>query len=112
MEIYDGNIRDTTNFDTDRFLKINGCGYQNRAKDSAVIRKKGRVDYHLVLVAKGKLEVMYHGEIFCLGKGGVFIYEPGDEHYYRAMTASSTFWIHFAGTAVRDIFSGYNCRSL
>ena len=49
MEIYDGNIRDTTNFDTDRFLKINGCGYQNRAKDSAVIRKKGRVDYHLVL---------------------------------------------------------------
>lgn len=39
MEIYDGNIRDTTNFDTDRFLKINGCGYQNRAKDSAVIRK-------------------------------------------------------------------------
>ena len=105
MEIYDGNIRDTTNFDTDRFLKINGCGYQNRAKDSAVIRKKGRVDYHLVLVAKGKLEVMYHGEIFCLGKGGVFTYEPGDEHYYRAMTASSTFWIHFAGTAVRDIFS-------
>ena len=66
MEIYDGNIRDTTNFDTDRFLKINGCGYQNRAKDSAVIRKKGRVDYHLVLVAKGKLEVMYHGEMFCL----------------------------------------------
>lgn len=105
MEIYDGNIRDTTNFDTDRFLKINGCGYQNRAKDSVVIRKKGRVDYHLVLVVKGSLEVMYNGEMFYLGKGGVFIYEPGDEHYYRAMTASSTFWIHFAGTAVRDIFS-------
>lgn len=105
MEIYDGNIRDTTNFDTDRFLKINGCGYQNRAKDSVVIRKKGRVDYHLVLVVKGSLEVMYHGEMFCLGKGGVFIYEPGAEHYYRALTASSTFWIHFAGTAVCEIFS-------
>ena len=105
MEIYDGNIRDTTNFDTDRFLKINGCGYQNRAKDSVVIRKKGRVDYHLVLVVKGNLEVMYHGEMFCLGKGGVFIYEPGAEHYYRALTAASTFWIHFAGTAVCDIFS-------
>lgn len=105
MEIYDGNIRDTTNFDTDRFLKINGCGYQNRAKDSVVIRKKGRVDYHLVLVVKGSLEVMYHGEMFCLGKGGVFIYEPGAEHYYRALTAASTFWIHFAGTAVCEIFS-------
>ena len=80
MEIYDGNIRDTTNFDTDRFLKINGCGYQNRVKDSVVIRKKGRVDYHLVLVVKGSLEVMYHGEMFYLGKGGVFIYEPGAEH--------------------------------
>lgn len=105
MEIYDGNISDVSNFDTDRFLKINGCGYQNRSKDSAVIRKKGRVDYHLVLVAKGSLEVMYHGGLFCLGKGGVFIYEPGTEHYYRALTAASTFWIHFAGTAVRDIFS-------
>lgn len=105
MEIYDGNIRDTTNFDTDRFLKINGCGYQNRAKDSVVIRKKGRVDYHLVLVVKGNLEVMYHGKMFYLGKGGVFIYEPGAEHYYRALTASSTFWIHFAGTAVCEIFS-------
>ena len=105
MEIYDGNIKDTTNFDTDRFLKINGCGYQNRAKDSVVIRKKGRVDYHLVLVVKGSLEVMYHEEMFCLGKGGVFIYEPGAEHYYRALTASSTFWIHFAGTAVCEIFS-------
>lgn len=105
MEIYDGNIRDTTNFDTDRFLKINGCGYQNRAKDSVVIRKKGRVDYHLVLVVKGSLEVMYHGEMFYLGKGGVFIYEPGAEHYYRALTAASTFWIHFAGTAVCEIFS-------
>ncbi len=105
MEIYDGNIKDTTNFDTDRFLKINGCGYQNRAKDSVVIRKKGRVDYHLVLVVKGSLEVMYHGEMFCLGKGGVFVYEPGAEHYYRALTASSTFWIHFAGAAVCEIFS-------
>lgn len=105
MEIYDGNIRDTTNFDTDRFLKINGCGYQNRAKDSVVIRKKGRVDYHLVLVVKGSIEVMYHGEMFYLGKGGVFIYEPGAEHYYRALTAASTFWIHFAGTAVCEIFS-------
>ena len=105
MEIYDGNIKDTTNFDTDRFLKINGCGYQNRAKDSVVIRKKGRVDYHLVLVVKGNLEVMYHGKMFYLGKGGVFIYEPGAEHYYRALTASSTFWIHFAGTAVCEIFS-------
>lgn len=105
MEIYDGNIKDTTNFDTDRFLKINGCGYQNRAKDSVVIRKKGRVDYHLVLVVKGSIEVMYHGEMFYLGKGGVFIYEPGAEHYYRALTASSTFWIHFAGTAVCEIFS-------
>lgn len=104
MEIYDGNISDTTNFDTDRFLKINGCGYQNRAKDSVVIRKKGRVDYHLVLVVKGSLEVMYHGDRFCLGKGGVFIYEPGAGHYYRALTAASTFWIHFAGTAVSDIF--------
>ena len=105
MEIYDGNIKDTTNFDTDRFLKINGCGYQNRAKDSVVIRKKGRVDYHLVLVVKGSIEVMYHGEMFYLGKGGVFIYEPGAEHYYRALTAASTFWIHFAGTAVCEIFS-------
>ncbi len=105
MEIYDGNIRDTTNFDTDRFLKINGCGYQNRAKDSVVIRKKGRVDYHLVLVVKGSIEVMHHGKMFYLGKGGVFIYEPGAEHYYRALTASSTFWIHFAGTAVCEIFS-------
>lgn len=105
MEIYDGNIKDTTNFDTDKFLKINGCGYQNRAKDSVVIRKKGRVDFHLVLVVKGSIEVMYHGEMFCLGKGGVFIYEPGAEHYYRALTAASTFWIHFAGTAVCEIFS-------
>ena len=35
----------------------------------------------------------------------MFIYEPGAEHYYRALTASSTFWIHFAGTAVCEIFS-------
>ena len=103
MEIYDGNISDITNFDTDKFLVINSCGFQNRPKDSVVIRRSGRVDYHLVLVTKGGFEVEYGGKLHRLNKGGVFIYEPGEKHYYRATSESSSFWLHFAGTAVREI---------
>ena len=105
MKIYDGNINDITDFDTKKFLKINSCAFNNRTAGYTVIRKKGRHDYHLMLVSGGELKVRYGEKDYILTEGNMFIYEPGIPHYYESLTKSSTLWLHFAGTAVEEILS-------
>lgn len=108
MIIYDGNLKDTCDFDTDRYLKINSCGRQNHVVGQTVIRKRGRSDYHLILIADGSIKVKYKGKTHRADAGNIFIYEPGEPHYYEAIMPSTTLWMHFAGTAVPEILDSMN----
>lgn len=103
MRIYDGNSFDRTNRRINRFLEVNSCGFQKQDMGYTVIRKIGRMDYHLVLVTKGELKVIYKEKTYILHAGGVFLYEPNISQYYEAVKPTATFWLHFTGTAAKEI---------
>lgn len=105
MNIYDGNLRDITNFDTDEFLKINSCGIQSKTPGQTVVRKKGRLDYHMILIGNGTLKVRYRENFYRLSEGNLFIYEPQTPHYYEALTDVTTLWMHFTGRSLEEILS-------
>ena len=108
MYIWDGNKNDTTNCKTEKFLHINSCGFQYTPAGWAVVRKKGRYDYHLLLVNSGELEVAYDDKCKILKKGNFVIYKPEEKHYYKSISETSSFWMHFGGTAVDEILSSYS----
>ena len=103
MRIYDGNKFDSTNRKTDKFLKVNSCGFQKQEAGYTVIRQTGRIDYHLLLLTKGELKVVYKENTHILHAGGLVLYEPNVSQYYETLTETNTLWLHFAGTAVKEI---------
>lgn len=111
MTVWDGNKHDTTNFTTDKFLQVNSCGFQNALSDSSVIRKKGRVDYHFLLIASGICEVLHKGKIHTLTAGNMILYAPCEEQQYTFKTDSTSLWCHFTGTAVNEILNSCNLQS-
>ena len=109
--IYDGNINDTTNFTTNKFLQINSCGFQNTSSDFCVVRKKGRLDYHILLIDSGMCEVLHNGILYTLNAGNLVLYAPHEEQKYTIKSGSTTLWCHFTGTAVNEILQSCNITS-
>ncbi len=111
MIIWDGNKKDSTNFTTNKFLQINSCGFQNTSSGYSVIRKKGRVDYHILLITNGICDVLHKGKIHTLTAGNLVLYSPYEEQQYTYKTDSMSLWCHFAGTAVNEILNSCNIQS-
>lgn len=106
--IYDGALRDSTNFTSDKYLEINSCNIQHSNKiDHCVIRRNGRVDYHVLFVAEGECLCLYGGGEKTMKKGDFVIYPPHESQKYSFMDgiAVTTMWVHFSGVGVEDIFS-------
>lgn len=61
----------------DIYLQINSCGFQNSLPGYTVIRKKGRYDYHILLIGSGVCEVLHKDERYTLTEGNLIIYAPG-----------------------------------
>jgi len=104
MEIWNGNLNDSTNFESNEFLKINSCGFQNLEPKFTVIREKGRVDYQIILISDGFCTAYHKGKEYRLSAGNILIYEPDERQEYRFETNSTSLWCHFSGTAVKEVF--------
>ncbi len=111
MPIWDGNIKDTTNFVTDKYLQVNSCGFQNIKPDYTLVRKKGRMDYHILLINNGECEALHDGKTYSLTKGNLVIYAPGEEQKYFFKSSASTLWCHFSGSIAKELLSSCNITS-
>lgn len=91
-----------------KFLRINIVGIDRpRNKTQTVIRPKGRIDYQLLYIAKGRgyfyennesekrIFESGHFTVFAPGMPQCYIYYPEDE--------ISTYWVHFTGYGVKTI---------
>ena len=103
MRIYNGAEMDTCNFSSNKFLEVNSCGFQNAENEYMVIREKGRIDYHILLMTGGVCEAVYDGECYELKAGDVMFYTPGETQKYTFSNGASSMWCHFTGTAVPEI---------
>ena len=70
MQYYNGDIQDVSNFSSSSFLQVNSCGIQSTSGTGGIaFRRKGRVDYHIVYVLEGTLEVTFQSQTHLLSAG-------------------------------------------
>jgi len=105
--IYNGDLRDTTNFNSEKYIEINSCNVQHsRKRAHTVIRNAGRADYHILYIAEGECLCLYGDDERVLKKGEFVIYPPKTRQRYSFMegTAVTTMWLHFSGVGISELF--------
>lgn len=111
--IYNGSLRDTTNRRSEKYIEINSCNFQHsHGKSHTVIRREGRVDYHVLFISEGECECLYNGREYLMKSGDFVVYLPNEEQKYSFMEgiAVTTMWIHFSGVGVEEIFAELGLR--
>lgn len=104
--IYDGSVRDKTNFSSAAYLAINSCNIQQSGgRAYTVVRHAGRVDYHILYVAKGECTCLCDGKTAVLGKGQLVLYPPHVRQWYSFEEGkpATTCWVHFSGHGVKAL---------
>jgi AraC-like DNA-binding protein len=98
---------------TDKFepvtLKVNNCGSHKEVdKAVEVFRQNGRVDYHLIFVAKGELIV--DGKTY--RDGYCALYRPSETHdyTYKEGENSAYYWLHFTGIEAESVVRNFTER--
>ncbi len=106
MRFYDGDRLDSSNRPSDAYLHINSCGIQGPYDyEYSARRLKGRLDYHLLYVLEGTIYAEYEGQCYRVPPGGFVLYLPGQSQYYRDAPNTRRAWVHFTGTAVKEILA-------
>jgi len=108
-------------YKTEEFpLFISSAGYQEfLTMDYSINRPRGRCDYQLIYLYKGK--ALYHftdgDEI--INEGTLILYAPNEpqKYEYKAEDGVRLFWMHFTGSEVEKLFreaglEGVRCLNL
>lgn len=91
---------------SEKYIRVNNCGYNEDITESHVRRKNGRVDYQLIYVKSGQVEFITEGGNCLLGEGNVYLYRPGEPQNYSVYGDPATFfWIHFTGREAEQMLS-------
>mgnify|MGYP002675233647 CR=1 FL=1 len=93
---------------SDDFLCVNSCDCQRLFGISAGSnRPRGRIDYHMLYIAKGTCYVSINGEEIAVHADSVVIYLPNQPQKYRfkAEDDSVSYYVHFAGKDCENILN-------
>ena len=97
--------------DTSKSLIVTSCGYY-RVHSRPVVsteRPKGRRDYQLLYIAKGRGYFYFDGKERIITEGNMILYRPGETqmYYYYAPDKTEVYWVHFTGRHVDSILDFY-----
>lgn len=91
-------------------LYLNNFGYfDNINQDIKVFRPNGRLDYHIIYVSNGNIEI--NGTL--LKNGDYCVYSPNEpqSYVYKVKENSRYYWLHFTGNKVKDILNDKTLKS-
>ncbi len=87
-------------------FELNNCGFYNGLQcDIPTHRPKGREDYHIIFVIKGKVEAVIGNETVTAERGDIIFIPPFVPQKYTYFECNETDygWIHFAGRLMPQI---------
>lgn len=94
--------------DNDNHLFVNSCGYVKLlTKNFAISRDKGRLDYQIIYIIKGKCLIRMDNDSLWINEGNMILYKPNQPQYYSYFFKDSTevYWIHFSGYGATEYLS-------
>ena len=107
--IYNGNMKDKTDFKSEKAFYVNSCGITHTNEDYSVIREFGRNDYHILYVTKGNCYIEKENSIITLDENDIFIYYPHEMQMYSFDSKENiSYWIHFSGYEVENLLLQLN----
>lgn len=109
--IYERTTLLNNDLESTNFLQVNCCGiFEQTAESSTTIRPNGRRDYQLIIVSKGSA-VFKHKECeITLMNNEMILIPPYERNEYHYSDPIDALWIHFSGTAVREILETYDIK--
>ena len=105
MRIYNGDERDSKNFDSTSYLQLNSCGSSVTSDTEFLIVRSGRCDYHILYVTEGEAEVYDGVSAYRLSAGDFMLYPPKAPQKYKRFPGSKDYWVHFNGFQVTEILN-------
>jgi AraC family transcriptional regulator of arabinose operon len=96
------------NEDHEDHLFVNSCGYLKLvAKNFSISRDKGRLDYQIIYIIKGRCLLSIDNKPFYVNEGNMILFKPDQPQYYSYYFKDSTevYWIHFSGYGAEDYLS-------
>ena len=106
-------IREIGFVDVSRPLVVNCCGYQKfMTKNMLRHRKNGRLDYQIIYVIKGKLELIKFGVSEFVEEGNIILFEPFLEQRYNLFCKfePEIYWVHFTGSDAGRVIDEHGIR--
>lgn len=94
---------------SDKFVEINHCDVVDmKSRNCLTLRENGRVDYYVMYVLKGRIELIEDGKSQDAVSGDLILYRPRERQEYRFFGQDQSIYayVHFSGTACEEILSG------
>lgn len=91
---------------SEAYIHLNSCGCQHvSGRDVTLLRPNGRVDYHILYIAKGVCYPTVGGREREAPEGSLIFFFPGERQAYRfrAKTPTVSYYLHFSGTSPREL---------
>ena len=89
-----------------KYIEVSSCGCYENITHFCTLRENGRIDYQLIYVKDGKMQVNTKSEKYVLNAGDIILYRPGVmQNYYSDGDSVTFYYIHFTGTGVCDMLS-------
>ncbi len=88
------------------YISINSCGIEQLFEtDRGSIRKKGRIDYHILYIEQGVCYLTVNGTVKEIPAGNIILFRPYEpQHYhFRAIDNSISHYIHFTGVGCEKL---------
>ena len=115
MAIIDPKMEGFSNHTSARPLELNSCGKQYLSdRDYEMLRKDGRVDYHILYIAAGRCYIEENEEKRAVEAGNLIVFYPYERQYYsfRKGEGSVSCYIHFSGVACEQLLKKYGLYGL
>lgn len=92
------------------FLSLNNCGaFIDTDKPIITKRPNGRMDFQLIYISRGTLEVTLSDKNLRFGAGTVILFRPHEPQIYRTIDKGTSFyWIHFSGSEASRLLDFYS----
>lgn len=100
----------STEKESNLYLEVNSCGRQILSEcDRTMIRKNGRVDYHILYITRGFCYTEFDGKEFTVGPGNLILYKPFERQKYsfNVIDNSISCYIHFSGRGCQELLNKF-----
>ena len=98
--------------DDSKDLLVTSCGYYRLEKLPIIAteRPKGRKDFQLLFIAKGKGHFVINGKKEIVSEGNMILFRTDESqmYYYYGKDKTEVYWIHFTGKNVEDLLNQYD----